>query len=178
MKTIKKSLAVAVLALIVSGTVDVMAQGRGNGYGKNNNSGKGHHKNKHDNTRWDDDHHKHNDRWRDDDRNHDRYRVVHYHHHRNDHRVHRPVRWVSAHHHYVRPRYVYYQDYNVYYDCHRDVYIWLSNRGWVISAELPVMMARVNFATTVAVGVDYYDDDIGYYIDRRRPSYFSIRAIW
>jgi hypothetical protein len=39
-------------------------------------------------------------------------------------------------------------------------------------------MRRVNLASAVTVGVDYYDDDISTYVVRRRPVYFSIRAVF
>jgi hypothetical protein len=96
-----------------------------------------------------------------------------YHHQHSRHCGHRVVV-----HHYERPRYVYYRDYDVYYDCHRQVYISYSGRNWSISASLPVVMHHVDVHHAVRVGVDYYDDDFATYLDRGRPMYGSVQIGW
>jgi hypothetical protein len=71
----------------------------------------------------------------------------------------------------VQPRYVYYRDYDVYYDNHRSVYISYSGRSWTITKALPVGMRHVNIRATKRFEVDYHDDDFPRYLETRRPSY-------
>ena len=70
------------------------------------------------------------------------------------------------------PRYVYYRDYNVYYDCHRDVYITLSGRNWAVSTNVPLALARHDHDRHIvrSIDVDYYDDDLPRYLERRAYS--------
>jgi hypothetical protein len=96
----------------------------------------------------------------------DRHSVKHVYHHDRRH-IHQPV----VVHHYVRPRYIYYRDYDVYYDRNTSVYISYSGRGWTVSSALPVVMHRVNIRNTKRFEVDYYDDDFPRYLETRRPSY-------
>jgi hypothetical protein len=103
-----------------------------------------------------------------DHHDHDRKVVKHVYHHHDRYCNHRPV---VIHHHRVRPRYVYYRDYDVYYDSHRSVYISYSGRGWTVTSALPVGMKHVNMRTTKRVEVDYYNDDFPRYLETRRPSY-------
>lgn len=107
----------------------------------------------------------------------DNHRPDHY-----DHRSHRDVyvhhhapayhRSSHHHHHHYRPvRYVYYRDYNVYYDCDRSVYITFSGRGWTITESVPIVMHRVDIGHAHRMDVDdYYDDDFVGYLDRNRPN--------
>lgn len=75
----------------------------------------------------------------------------------------------------VQPRYVYFQDYNVYYDFSRQGYIsWMSNR-WVLSTAPPMPMRKVDMNRVVYTDVDYYDDDINYYHVHYRPQYVVVR---
>lgn len=117
------------------------------------------------------------------DRNHDRGnhygRNNHRHHHDYDRRVvvrhvhdrycHR--RPVVVHHHHTRPRYVYYRDYDVYYDYSRNVYFSYSGRSWSMSTGIPIGMRNVNLRAVKRYEVDYYDDDFGNYLDNGRPAY-------
>lgn len=100
------------------------------------------------------------------DREYDRHPVRHVYHH--DRRYnHQPV----VVHHYGRPRYIYYRDYDVYYDRTNNVYISSSGKGWRVTTALPVVMHRVNIRNTKRYEVDYYDDDFPRYLETRRPSY-------
>ena len=103
--------------------------------------------------------------------NHHRY--VTYNYHRHSH-----PSWAPAYGHRYNTRYIYYQDYNVYYDCHRDVFVIWTGRNWVISNRIPDVMYRVDFGRTRVSGVDYWDDDFDFYLQRRRPAYLSISAGW
>jgi hypothetical protein len=142
----------------MNATQSVQAQGRGHHHGRN-----GHHKNHKNHDHDYDDHHVHH-------RSNAHCRDVHYH-------V-RPVRHVRHVHHshcdhrtvvveYHRPRYIYYRDYNVYYDCHRSVYIVFSGRNWTISTSVPVSMARVDIDRADRWDVDYEDDDLPEFLTRR-----------
>lgn len=107
------------------------------------------------------------------DRYDNRHRYVTYNYHRHD----RPS-WAPAYGYRYNTRYIYYEDYNVYYDCHRDVFVVWTGRNWVISNRIPDAMFRVDFRRTRVAGVDYWDDDFDFYLQRRRPAYVSISAGW
>lgn len=64
------------------------------------------------------------------------------------------------------PRYVYYRDYNVYYDYTRNAYISFSGRNWVVTTTVPIGMRYVNRAGLSCSNVDYYNDDFPQYLDR------------
>lgn len=135
----------------------VMAQGRGRSNGRDRGHTNGYQRDVH--------HHHNHDRHN----KHDSHRDVYVHHHHD----HVPTyRKVTYHHHHQRPvRYVYYRDYDVYYDCDRSVYISYSGHGWTISNAMPVVMCRVDIQRAVRVDVnDYYDDDFAGHLDRRRPN--------
>lgn len=91
-------------------------------------------------------------------------RHIHYH---DRYCGHRPV---VVHHHYKKPRYIYFRDYDVYYDSHRSVYISYTGRSWTTTRAIPADMRYVNVRTTRSYEVDYYDDDFPSYLERRRPS--------
>ncbi len=176
MKTRFALSAVVGLVLLMSGNI-VWAQGRGNGRDKRHDNGdrggNGRGNQQHHNRGNDRDHRDGNDR-----HHHTDYRYQHNHHH-GDHgkkvvyvHHHRPVeRVVVVHHHnrHIEPRYVYYRDYDVYYDTHRRVYITFSGRHWSFSTEIPVKMYYVDRTTVVSSNVDYYEDDFPVYLDSRRP---------
>jgi len=218
MKTIKDSLGVLMVAILLGGaTADLQAQGKGNdntnpgrGHKKEKKPGKGHDKdydrgnryeydfksgdnlgrgnnNDYDRRRGRDE--QYGDRDRNDhyNRNHNypswdnhcyqRYDVHHryvaYRHHRHG----RPS-WAPAYGYRYNTRYIYYQDYNVYYDSHRDLFIVWTGRNWMVSTRVPDAMFRVDFGIARVSGVDYWDDDFDFYLERRRPAYMSITAAW
>jgi len=195
MKTVRNSLSMLMVVMMAS-TILTFAQGRGNGNGHGNgNPGRGHdkdrddHKNHNQNDHdWD-----HHDRDRDRDHSehhydrnrtysyssHDRTwyypgdRYVMYNHHRSG-----PPSWAPAYGYRYNTRYIYYTDYNVYYDCHRDVFVTWNGRRWIVSTHIPSVLLGVNFNHCAVAGVDYWDDDFDYYLDRKRPAYVNIRASW
>lgn len=174
MKTVRKSLGVFLLMLLMSGiTTNLQAQGRG--HDKHDHPGRGHQKEKH--HKHDDDNWDRHDSYRDDASRNDRYyqrgRYVTYHHHR-----HGPPSWAPAYGYRYNTRYIYYRDHNVYYDCHRDVFITFTGRRWVVTTTIPRAMVHVDFRRTAVAGVDYWDDDFDFYLTKRRPSYVSISASW
>jgi hypothetical protein len=176
MKTVRNSLSVLLLIILISGvTTDLMAQGRGHGR-KHDNPGQ----RKKAEREWN-----RGDRRDDRDRHHDRHsrydyssrndRYYHHksyvtYHHRHSHR------WAPAYGHRYNTRYIYYRDYNVYYDCYRDVFVTWSGRNWIITSRIPDAIVRVDFGRTAVVGVDYWDDDFDFYLARRRPAFVSIQA--
>ena len=101
------------------------------------------------------------------------HRYVTYNHHRHG----RPS-WAPAFGHRYNTRYIYYQDYNVYYDCQRDLFLTWTGRTWVSSTRIPDFMFHVNFGSARVYGVDYWDNDLDFYLQRRRPSLVSISAAW
>ena len=84
-----------------------------------------------------------------------------YHHHKHVRHVHHhsAAPWT-----YHRPakRYVYFRDYNVYYDYFRGGYMTISNGRWSFSYNMPVCLHRVPVERVVYTDIDYYDDDISY----------------
>lgn len=168
-----------IMLLIISGT-SAWAQGRGrsnghgNGHDKSHDNGRGNSRHNDDRNRHDKhtSHHAYHDNDRHDRHYNDRHYNGHHHGSRRVVHVYHPApveRRVVHHYHYERPRYVYYRDYDVYYDCHRQVYISFSGRNWSISAGLPVVMRHVNVQTVVTTNVEYYDDDFPEYLETRRP---------
>lgn len=102
-----------------------------------------------------------------------RDQFVNYRHHRNSH-----PSWAPAYGYRYNTRYIYYRDYNVYYDCHRDVFVIGTGRNWAISNRVPDVMYRVDFGRARVTGVDYWDDDFDFYLKRRSPDYIRISANW
>lgn len=167
---------------VVIGSADALAQGRGNAYGhdKHHKKGNDHH------DKWDRDHNVYNrydDHHRKDYHHNHHYKSREWHGHTSNHygysrAYHRPPHWVHHHHNYrSTARYIYYRDYDVYFDCYRGVYISLSGRNWVYSQHLPVCMHYANFSRIAYVELDYFEDDLPRYIERRRTGgYVSIHA--
>lgn len=189
MKLVRFFLSLWMAVMLVGASVDLFAQGRGKGYGRDNNPGRGHDKHidqdrGRDKERGDhdkDDHREYRDSDRDYD--HDRYshhdsynyrdHYVTYRHHR-----HGPPSWAPAYGYRYNTRYIYYRDYNVYYDCHRDIFITWTGRNWVISTRIPDVICHADFGSTCVMGVDYWGDDFDYYLGRKRPVYLNIQATW
>jgi hypothetical protein len=149
---------VVLIALCVVITINSQAQGRGNGRGHGNN--KNHHGNgQHDRNRGHDDHWQnyHNSpqsSWQQRNRQYDH------------------SSWRPSHGHRAQTRYIYYRDYNVYYDCHRRMFLSLSGRNWVMSEYMPYCMRSCDFQRVTYMDVDYYDDDLPRYMERNRPRVF------
>lgn len=146
--------------------------------GNVNAQGKGHHKGHHRNE----DRHGRSHEWEYDRRNnhacdHDYHHGRGHGHHHGQHEVRRVVHYHDhapvVVRHYA-PRYIYYRDYDVYYDRHNSVYISYSGRNWTVSANLPVVLRRVDVHRAVRMEVDYDHDDFSGYLERNRPSYRRI----
>lgn len=150
---------------VIGVSMDAGAQGRGRDRDHERHGNNGHdNRDRHDsysNNRRDHDHD------RDRHHHHDyRRRDVHIHYH-DRYCGHTPV---VVHHHHNRPRYIYYRDYDVYYDFERSVYISYSGSNWTVTTALPIAMRHVNVRTTRSYEVDYYNDDMPAYLVRSRPS--------
>jgi hypothetical protein len=76
--------------------------------------------------------------------------------------------------HYERPRYVYYRDYNVYYDHSRNIYISYADRRWFVSATIPVHLQRVDLRAADYDEVNYFEDDFLAYLEVRQPVYGNV----
>jgi hypothetical protein len=179
MKTVRTFLMVWIVTLVLSSsTTTLQAQGRGNskGHDKHHHPGKAKGHDKRGDRDYDRDY-SYRDHDHDSRHGHSRYdyrkRYVTYSHHR-----HGPPSWAPAYGHRYNTRYIYYRDYNVYYDCHRDVFLTWSGRHWMITTRVPDVICHVDFRRAVVVGVDYWDDDFNFYLERRRPSFVSISASW
>lgn len=147
--------------------VDAFAQGKGHGHGHHKKEGRHNHHRK--------DYHDGHGR-----------KVYHYDRGHSNHRLVRVVRPVNVHqhyhdcghrvvvHHYDRPRYVYYSDYDVYYDYQRSMYISYSGHHWSVSASLPVCLHRVDLRRAHRVEVEYFDDDFVSYLDHGRPMFGAV----
>jgi hypothetical protein len=165
MKAATHFFSLVIAMAIISTAANVKAQGRGHH--------KGHEKrHQHQDHHWKGDkdrEHKHDHHYHNREHRHDHYErrkvhhVVHHHHRYCDHA---PV--VIVRHDPPRPRYIYYRDYDVYYDMHREVYVSYSGRNWRVSARLPVVLRRVDMRLAVRMDVDYYEDDFVAYLERGR----------
>ncbi len=189
MKTMKNATIMLMLVgLFLSGS-DVQSQGRSNG------SGKSHERHEpgreeHVGISFDKNHNRSNAMHKDNDQ--DRYGRSHVHASREDYRYNRHYaserHVIYRHHRQAHPswapvygyryntRYIYYQDYHVYYDCDRNMFLTWTGRRWVVSNRIPDVMLRVDFRRTRVSGVDYWDDDLDFYLQRRRPAYLTITA--
>jgi hypothetical protein len=107
------------------------------------------------------------------DHRHSASRNVHYHHHECRHET-----VVTYHQMPSRPRYIYYRDYDVYYDYHNSVYISLSRRGWTVSKVVPVSMTYVDLRRAKRYEVQYHDDDFVTYLDRRGRPHYGRECEW
>lgn len=171
MKTVPRFFPLIMAMLFISVTARVNAQGHGH-YKKHERE---HHVSHEREERDDKDHHRdHN--WKNEyhrhaggRRNHHLHarHAAHYHDHHCSH-----ARIIT--HYYEKPRYVYYRDYDVYYDVRQRVYIAWSGRNWFVSASLPVALRRVERHRAVQMEVDYYDDDLATYLAAGRPVYRRI----
>jgi hypothetical protein len=128
---------------------------------ENNNQHSDHDRNKGHHGNGNHESYSHDNKWNYQDRNHGHREVRHHHHN------HRPV---MLHRHVSRPRYIYFKDYDVYYDNYRNVYIAYSGRSWSVSASTPYAMRNVNVRGARSFEVDYHDDDFPTYLQRRRPA--------
>lgn len=160
MKTTGDLMVMVALCTVI--TISSQAQGRGNGRGRGNNPG--HQGNsQHDQNRGRD------DQWQ----NHHNYQQNNW---QQPHHQYNQQSWSPRGHH-AQTRYIYYRDYNVYYDCHRRTFLSLSGRNWVMSQQMPDCMRRCDMQRVSYMDVDYYDDDFPRYIERNRPRVFvSVRA--
>lgn len=164
MKTATQFFSLMIALFIISVSGNAQAQGRGH-HNPHERSHGGHYEGKDHGHDLKHEHHKHHDR-----------HEHHAHRHGDRHVVHPTIRHhhekpVVVRHYHKRPRYIYYQDYNVYYDLHRNVYISYSGRNWSLSASLPVALHRVDMRRAVRMEVDYYQDDFPRYLERDRPAF-------
>lgn len=91
----------------------------------------------------------------------------------NYHRHNRPL-WAPVYGYRYNTRYIYYRDYNLYYDCYRNMFVVWTGRNWIVTSRVPDFMYRVNFASARIQGVDYWDDDFDYYLHKGRPGYINV----
>lgn len=171
MKTATRFFPLMMAMFLISLAANVNAQGRGH-HKKHEREHQAKHvredhhdKYHHRDHKWQSDHHRHvADRHV---RHHYDRHAAHYHDHHCSH-----ARIVI--HYHERPRYVYYRDYDVYYDVHQHVYITWSGRNWAVSASLPVVLHRVDRHRAVRMEVDYDHDDLTTYLTTGRPVYRRI----
>lgn len=164
----------ALIAILFAVSVSFNASGQKKGHNKRDKDSR--------NGRDNRDHEKHGQDYY--SRGHDRHRherrqVRHVHQHRHDRYCrHSPV----VVHHYTRPRYIYYRDYDVYYDSRNSVYISYSGRSWTVSAGIPFAMRHINVRNAARFEVDpdsYRDqDDFPRYLKTRRPTYSRVYRDW
>jgi hypothetical protein len=166
--------------VIISAVSEADAQGRRRG---DDNKGPGHSDQRDNRDRNDYNEQRDRNDHRDHDNKPDHHNAYSYNDHRDHHHhAHRPVmrhvhyhdRYCGhrqvVHPHQVRPRYIYYRDYDVYYDLTRRVYVSYSGRSWSVSTAIPVGMRHVNVRTARSYEVDYWNDDIHGYLERGRPA--------
>ncbi len=70
-----------------------------------------------------------------------------------------PPPWAPAHGYRAKTRYVYFNEYNVYYDHDRGVYISLSGNNWQVTAKLPSILSSVDLNAAVKIDLDFSGDD-------------------
>ncbi|MCA6078845.1 hypothetical protein [Fulvivirga sedimenti] len=70
-----------------------------------------------------------------------------------------PPPWAPAHGYRAKTRYVYFKDYDVYYDHDRSVYISLAGTNWQVSANIPVNLRGIDLNAAVKIDLDTDVDD-------------------
>lgn len=70
-----------------------------------------------------------------------------------------PLPWAPAYGYRAKTRYVYFKDYDVYYDNTRGVYIFISGRKWVVTAKLPSVLTGIDLVAAVKIDLDFDGDD-------------------
>lgn len=68
-----------------------------------------------------------------------------------------------------RPRYLFYPDYNVYFDSYRNVYISYTPMGWSFSNIVPYALQNVNVNNIRRYRVNYDGDDFAGYYQNQPP---------
>jgi hypothetical protein len=82
-----------------------------------------------------------------------------------------PPPWAPAHGYRAKTRYVYFQDYPVYYDNDRGVYISMSGKNWSISAKLPDILKGVDLFATPKIDLDFSGDKPQELFDEHKSKY-------
>jgi hypothetical protein len=70
-----------------------------------------------------------------------------------------PPPWAPAHGYRAKTRYVYFKDYNVYYDNTRGIYISISGGKWVVSTKIPSSISGIDLVAAVKIDLDFDGDD-------------------
>lgn len=70
-----------------------------------------------------------------------------------------PPPWAPAHGYRAKTRYVYFKDYDVYYDNERGVYISLSGKNWSVTAKLPSALSGVDLKVAAKIDLDFSGDE-------------------
>jgi len=84
---------------------------------------------------------------------------------------HGPPPWAPAHGYRAKTRYVYFKDYDVYYDNEKGVYISLSGKNWTVSAKLPTTLSKVDLLAAVKIDLDFSGDQPQTEHDKHTKSY-------
>lgn len=140
------------------------AQGHGKGHG---NHGKQHSAN-HGKHGYGDNHHKNNNvEYR------NGYRYDHGGHHnttvyRHYYPIPRPVS-VRVTRPYERPRYVYFPDYDVYFDQHHNHYVRFDGHHWIATPQVPHCMMGANLALVTQLGFNFHHDNLIGFLEINRP---------
>ncbi len=69
-----------------------------------------------------------------------------------------PPPWAPAHGYRAKVRYIYFPDYNFYFDLQRGVYIYMSGDIWQIGIALPVMYTRIDLGGAAKVQLELNTD--------------------
>jgi len=81
---------------------------------------------------------------------------------------------------HVKTRYIYYDDYDMYYDHQRQVYLYINNGSWTVSANIPYHLRRVDISQVRSYNVNYTGSDpYRYQQQHRRESreYNQVRYV-
>jgi hypothetical protein len=70
-----------------------------------------------------------------------------------------PPPWAPAHGYRAKTRYVYFSEYDVYYDHDRGVYISIGGNNWQVTAKIPSILSGVDLKAAVKIDLDFSGDD-------------------
>lgn len=62
-----------------------------------------------------------------------------------------PPPWAPAHGYRAKTSYVFFPDYNFYYDVHRELYFYMQGGNWAFGFNLPARLARIDLRSAPLV---------------------------
>ena len=69
-----------------------------------------------------------------------------------------PPPWAPAHGYRAKTRYVFFKDYDMYYDQQRKIYVYLKNGNWELGASIPAFLQSVDLNAAIKIDIELESD--------------------